>query len=48
MFSKPAMAIGTMAASEPPQIIASALPRRMIAAASPMVCVPVAQAVAMA
>ncbi len=35
IFSNPAIAMGTMAASEPPAIIMSAWPRRMVSAASP-------------
>ena len=45
MRSNPATATGQMADSLPPAIMALAHPRRMISLASPIECVPAAQAV---
>ena len=44
----PPMPIGVIAASEPPAIITSAAPRRMISKASPMACADAEQAVQVA
>ena len=44
MAMNPMMRAGWTNASTPPQSITSAAPRRMTSAASPMACVPVAQA----
>ena len=46
--AKPPTPIGVMAASEPPAIITSASPRRMISKASPMACAEAEQAVQVA
>ena len=45
---KPPMPIGVMAASDPPAIMTSAAPRRMISYASPMACADAEQAVQVA
>ena len=46
--AKPPIASGVTTDSEPPAIIASASPRRMMFTASPIACADVAQAVAVA